>query len=203
MLTDSQIAATHAQSPIASNIKIIPFAETIAISTYDNRHQFIRVATVLLDNDITPSGKKRRNTVIKFAPAIAQDAFKEKTEWLYIFTINGQIVKIGGTRTGLAERAGSYLCGHHVAARKKSGKCSVTNAFIYNTFEFYLHLGFNIEMFGYKLPKKEVEITIFGKTTLAVVQTYNIYEAQYIEAHKTTYGFAPFMSKNADPAHRS
>ena len=80
MLTDSQIAATHAQSPVASNIKIIPFAETIAISTYDNRHQFIRVATVLLDNDITPSGKKRRNTVIKFAPAIAQDAFKEKTE---------------------------------------------------------------------------------------------------------------------------
>jgi hypothetical protein len=57
-------------------------------------------------------------------------------------------------------------------------------------------------MFGYKLPKKEVEITIFSKTALAVVQTYNIYEAQYIEAHKNTYGFAPFMSKNADPVHR-
>lgn len=53
-------------------------------------------------------------------------------------------------------------------------------------------------MFGYKLPKKEVEITIFGKTALAVVQTYNSYEA-----HKNTYGFVPFMSKNADPVHRA
>jgi hypothetical protein len=52
--------------------------------------------------------------------------------------MNGYIIKIGGTRTGLKERCGSYLCGHHIEERDKSGDCSKTNAYIYNTFEFYL-----------------------------------------------------------------
>ena len=52
--------------------------------------------------------------------------------------MNDYIIKIGGTRTGLKERCGSYLCGHHVEERDKSGDCSKTNAYIYNTFEFYL-----------------------------------------------------------------
>ena len=57
---------------------------------------------------------------------------------IYIFTINNYIVKIGGTRNGLKDRTNSYLCGHYILERGKSGKCSITNAFIYNTFDFYL-----------------------------------------------------------------
>ena len=32
----------------------------------------------------------------------------------------------------------SYLCGQHVLERGKSGDCSKTNAYIYNSFVFYL-----------------------------------------------------------------
>ena len=59
------------------------------------------------------------------------------------------IVKIGGTRTGLKGRVSSYLCGHHIEERGKSGDCSKTNGFIYNTMEFYLNLGCKIKMYGY------------------------------------------------------
>lgn len=64
--------------------------------------------------------------------------FSNKFEWIYIFTINDHIVKIEGTRTCLKDRCISYLCGHHTTDRGKSGKCSGTNAYIYNTFYFYL-----------------------------------------------------------------
>jgi hypothetical protein len=67
--------------------------------------------------------------------------------------INDYIVKIGGTRAGLRGRANSYLCGHHIKERSKSGDCSKTNGFIYNTFVHYLNKGFKIEMYAYKFQE--------------------------------------------------
>ena len=123
-------------------IKLIPTNKTIPFEDYNRKAHFIPIADIVLDRECFTSGKKqgnkKRNTLIQFVPTISTEAFNKKTEWLYLLVMNGRIVKIGGTRTGLKGRIASYLCGHHVEERGKSGDCSKTNGFIYNTFEFYL-----------------------------------------------------------------
>ena len=77
-------------------------------------------------------------------------AWEEKREYVYCIvmknndTDDGLIVKIGGTRTGMKDRFGSYLCGHHVIERNKSGKMSVTNAHLYHTIEHGLYIKNNL-----------------------------------------------------------
>jgi len=70
---------------------------------------FNKVASVYLDNDFVFDKnkniyRKKRKTNIKFIKEISKQEFDIKQEWLYIFTINDIIVKIGGTRTGLKKQ---------------------------------------------------------------------------------------------------
>jgi hypothetical protein len=112
------------------------------------------------------------------------------------------IVKIGGTRTGLKGRVSSYLCGHHIKERGKSGDCSKTNGYIYNTLEFYLKLGSKIQMYGYELPKTEFTIEIFGKERKIIAQTYHAYESTFLEDYKNNYNVYPILSDNSDPDYK-
>lgn len=187
-------------------IKLIPLNKTISYDGYELKNNFVLVANILLDNDKiidgVKKGLKKRKTLIKFERVITQKLFNESAEWLYLFVINGQIVKIGGTRTGLKQRVRSYLCGHHVPERGKSGDCSKTNAYIYNTFEFYLQQGCTIQMYGYELPKIFLTHKIINEKVVAPVQTYHIYESKYLAHYKQKYGDYPFLSDNCDPKHR-
>lgn len=137
------ISKLYENSLLKKWIKLISTDKTILFENYNRKDYFIQVADIILDNEFFISGIKKRNTLIQFVPTISNKEFNEKIEWLYLFVINGMIVKIGGTRTGLNKRIVSYLCGHHIKERNKSGYCSKTNGFIYNTFEFYLNLGLN------------------------------------------------------------
>jgi hypothetical protein len=187
-------------------IKLIPENKTILFEEYNRKDHFIPIADILLDKETFESGKKqgikKRNTLIQFIPKISNEDFNKKTEWLYLLLMNGRIVKIGGTRTGLKGRVSSYLCGHHVEERGKSGDCSKTNGFIYNTFEFYLGLGCKIEMYGYELPKTEFTIEIFGKETKITAQTYHAYESTFLEDYKKNYNDYPLLSDNCDPDYK-
>ena len=187
-------------------IKRITTDKTIPFEEYNRKDHFIPIADIVLDSECFTCGKKegnkKRNTLIQFVPTISTEAFNKKTEWLYLFVINGMIVKIGGTRTGLRGRVASYLCGHHIEERGKSGDCSKTNGFIYNTFEFYLNLGCKIQMYGYELPKTEKIIEIFGKETKITVQTYHAYESTFLEDYKKNYNEYPILSDNCDPDYK-
>ena len=187
-------------------VKLIPHQQTVPFADYVHREHFQFVGSIVLDEDIAEKGKKQgqktRNTVIKLINSLPEADYKKKAEWLYIFTINGRIVKIGGTRDGLKGRWGSYLCGHHISERGKSRDCSKTNGFIYNTFEFYLTQGCNIEMHGYELPRTEIVSEILGIPTVIVAQTYHAYESRFMESHKTIYGHNPFLCDNGDPEYR-
>jgi hypothetical protein len=187
-------------------IKLIPSYKTIPFDEYNRREQFIPIADIVLDSEIFTSGKKlgnkKRDTLIQFKPIISNEEFIKKNEWLYLLVINGMIVKIGGTRTGLKGRVASYLCGHHIEERGKSGDCSKTNGFIYNTFAFYLQLGCDIKMYGYELPKTEFTIEIFGKETNITVQTYHAYESILLEDYKKYYNNYPILSDKCDPNYK-
>ena len=113
-------------------IKLISLDKTIPFDSYNRKEYFVPVADIVLDSELSATGTKKRNTLIQFIPKISNEAFKKKNEWLYLLIINGNIVKIGGTRTGLKGRVASYLCGHHIEERGKSGDCSKTNGFIYS-----------------------------------------------------------------------
>ena len=200
------IIELYNNSPIKKWIKLISTDKTIPFDEYNRKGNFIPIADIVLDNELFTSGKKqgnkKRNTLIQFVPTISADEFNKKNEWLYLLVINGMIVKIGGTRTGLKGRVSSYLCGHHIEERGKSGDCSKTNGFIYNTFEFYLSLGCKIQMYGYELPKTEIIIEIFGKETKITAQTYHAYESTFLEDYKKNYNEYPILSDNCDPDYK-
>ena len=202
----ANITELHESSLIKNWIKLIPTDKSIPFEDYNRKDHFIPIADIVLDSELFTSGikqgTKKRNTLIQFVPTISNEAFNKKTEWLYLFVINGMIVKIGGTRTGLKGRVASYLCCHHIEERGKSGDCSKTNGFIYNTFEFYLNLGYKIQMYGYELPKTEFTIEIFGKETKITAQTYHAYESRFLEDYKAQYSEYPILSDNCDPDYK-
>lgn len=202
----ANINELYESSLIKKWIKLITTDKTISFEEYNRKDNFIPIADIALDNELSTSGKKqgkkKRDTLIHFIPTIPTEAFNKKTEWLYLLVINGMIVKIGGTRTGLKGRVTSYLCGHHIEERGKSGDCSKTNGFIYNTFVFYLNLGCKIQMYGYELPKTETTIKIFGKETKIIAQTYHAYESTFLEDYKKNYNEYPILSDNCDPDYK-
>ena len=196
------IRELYESSPVKKWIKLIPEEKTADFDSYNRKEYFKHVADITLDEEMREDSKKKRNTLIQFTPQISKEEFSRDTEWLYIFTINNRIVKIGGTRKGIKGRVASYLCGHHIEERGKSGDCSKTNGFIYNTFHFYLELGCNIKMYGYELPKTEFTIEIFGKPTKIAAQTFHAYESTFIEDYKKNYNMYPILCDNCDPNYK-
>lgn len=182
-------------------IKAINLSSELLVSDYTVGHAFTKVADVVLDNDFTAKGKKARNTVIKFEPNDKKQWQKE-VEYVYLIVVNGKIVKIGGTRKGLKGRAASYLCGHHVQERQKSGRCSVTNAYVYNTLHFYLKNGFTIEIYAYEIEPVIVDVNIFGQVRKVSAQVYQAFEAYCLEEYKKQTGKYPVLSDNADPTYK-
>lgn len=185
---------------------MIPTEKTIPFDKYNRKEYFMLIADIVLDRELLTSGKKignkKRTTLIQFIPTISYEVFNKKTEWLYLFVMNGMIVKIGGTRTGLKGRVLSYLCGHHIKERGKSGDCSKTNGIIYNTFEFYLNLGCKIQMYGYELPKIDHSTEILDKETKITVQTYHAYESTFLDDYKKNYNDYPILNNNCDPDYK-
>jgi hypothetical protein len=193
-------------SPMNMWIKLIPFDKTVAYEDYNRTNLFTKAANIVIDDEVNPTtNQRRRQTLIRAENCYEnREDFRRDVEQIYIFTIAGRIVKIGGTRTGLCQRFGSYLCGHHVPQRGKSGKMSVTNAFIYHTFEFYLNLGCKIEMYAYRIPPVPVILSdVFGRSITDYAQVFHIYESVALDEFKKTYSFNPPLSDNADPGYRT
>ena len=187
-------------------LKPITMEETVPIEEYEDRHLFVEFCDIVLDNDIATKGKKEgakaRQTVIKCEPVVPLDEYNKKNvEDIYLFVMNGRILKIGGTRVGWKDRFGSYLCGHHIPERGGSRDCSKTNGFIYNTLEFYLQLGCSVKVYVYRLPKAVIVREICGQTIEISAQTYHAYEAVLMSRFTKKYGFLPILCDNADPTY--
>lgn len=170
---------------------------------YKFSRYFDLVANVLLDTEKTKEGKKKRQTTIKFEPTISKERWKEKSQYCYIFTMNDKIIKIGGTRDGLHNRTTSYLCGYYTKENRKSGKCSVTNARIYNTFEYYLKKGKKIKMYAYHILNTMTTIKVFDEDINVDAQVYQAYETKCLEEYRKQTDRFPILSLNCDPKYKT
>lgn len=175
-------------------IKEINIEEELSFNVYKRKNDFIHVANVELDL------KKKRQTVIQFLPVINDELFKVNKEWIYLFTINDKIVKIGGTRNGLRNRCGSYLCGHHIEERGKKETSSITNRYIYNTFDYYLRNNGKIKMYAKDLIPIKIKQKILDENVEILTQTYHAYESVYLnDFKKYNDNKIPILNYNYDP----
>jgi len=214
--TTTEIQELVNESPVKYWIRMAPADKAPNVHEYDeyihsfnDDNFFNEVGNIVFDTEIATKGnkkgKEKRQTVIMLQYNTPEEAkqYAQTNEYIYIFTIDDKIVKIGGTRTSIAERWGSYLCGHHIKERGKSRDCSKTNGYIYNTFEFYLKQGCEIKMYAMCLPKYYLQKTILAEEKKEVVQTYHIYESLYIKNFKDKYGYLPIFCDNSDPIVRN
>lgn len=176
-------------------VKKIQYTTEIRLVDFPLSTEFVPVSNIILDTS-------NRGTLIQFVPLIPKNIWEGTTEWNYIITFNDHIVKIGGTRTGLKGRTGSYLCGHHIRERGKSGDCSKTNGFLYNSILYYLMTGVDVKMYGNSLPKKTLHTFVYGEKKNIDVQTFHIYEGVLLERYKFEKGRYPILNDNSSPETR-
>lgn len=178
-------------------IKTFTEENSVPLSVFEDSKFFKYIADIVIDDEKTKYGKKKRQTEIKLNFPVNDDG-----QWLYLITINDRIVKIGGTRKGLRERFGSYLCGYHIEKNGKSGKASETNKYVYNTLCSYLKKGYKVKYYGYKLPEEKINRNLFGEETDIYVQTFHAYESKLLDKFKKKYKYLPFLNQNSDPEYR-
>lgn len=170
-ITQSQLAKKFLDGELARKkwAKSINYDNAeLDINTFNNSCDgvFVNAGKIILD-DTT------RQSTIQVIPKNKKD-WNEKVEKIYIFVRNNKIIKIGGSRNCMKQRFTSYLCGHHVTERGKSGKMSVTNAHIYHTIEKDLIETNSIwEFYVWKLPIIQHTINILGYYTKIISQTYH------------------------------
>lgn len=155
---------------------------------FSHSSSFTHVADVLID-------RTERQTLVEFSP-VDVHKWRDHGNWIYMFTVDDFIVKIGGTKNGLKQRAGSYLCGHYTRA---SGKCSVTNGLIYNTLLSYLKDGAVIRMYGMKCLPVVATVDVFGECHTVEAQIFDVYESVLIRKHAVEHGAPPIFSSRSDP----
>jgi len=163
--------------------------KSMKFEDFSHSKNFAHVANIIIDR------VEKRQTLLEFA-YVDTYMWNDSGNWIYIFTINDHIVKIGGTKNGLRQRAASYLCGHHT---RKSNVCSVTNGIIYNTFLSYLIDGATIKMYGMKCPVVSTTIVAFGETHTVEAQIFDVYESVLIRKYATEHGTPPILSSRSDP----
>ena len=177
--------------------KSIPNSGLLSITEFNNicGEVFEKSADIIIDSAV------KRQTVIACQPYNC-DAWKNPCENVYVIVRNGYIMKIGGSRTSMKDRFTSYLCGHQVTERGKSGKMSVTNAHIYHSIESDLLSSITRnkwEFYVWKLPVVSIEVDIFEEKTTIIAQTFHAYETKCIKKYQKHTGKLPPFCDNCDP----
>ena len=177
----------------------------ITIQDFNNKcgDVFREIAKIILD-----LSNKRQGTLD--IELVNKELWNIKKEFIYIITVNGFIIKIGGTRDGMKGRWSSYCCGYYVPQRKKKdgtpypGKMSVTNAYLYHTIENDLIMNKNNKwnIYVWDLPVSKFNMNILGEDTIIIAQTFHAYETICIKKYKILTGSLPLLCDNCDPNYK-
>ena len=193
-----------------AHVRHVDLDTTPDLSDFCLKDHFVKVADIMPDTELRKKdasggkGKKKkdqksRQTLIKFVPTIPKKTWEKKGEYIYLFVVNGRIVKIGCTRTSMYARCGSYLAGHGIPEITGGTACS-TNAFIYWTFVWLLTHGKKIEMYAAELPKAVVIQSFFGFEEEIETQVCHRWERRAMLEYQKQFGKLPPLSSNYDPS---
>ena len=125
-----------------------------------------------------------------------EEKYESYRELIYAIVIDGKIVKIGGTYTGMKKRHGSYNCGTRKARAK--GTCSVTN-FDITEYQFTaLRQGKTVEWYVFDVPLAEATINLpWGEEITYNAKTYMKYESSLSHKYAELRGaVAPFNKQD-------
>jgi hypothetical protein len=173
--------------------------KTPSLMDFCLNRDFAKVAYIVSDTEVRKDGKKARQTLLQFSPTVPKQAWEEKGQYIYLFVVNGRIVKIGCTRTSISARCGSYLAGHGIP-EVTGGTAGSTNAFIYWTFVWLLSCGKKIEMYAAELPKAVVVQSFFGFEEKIETQVCHRWERRVMIEFEKQFGRTPPLSSNYDPS---
>ena len=123
-----------------------------------------------------------------------EEKYDSYRELIYAIVIDGKIVKIGGTYTGMKKRHGSYNCGTRKARAK--GTCSVTN-FDITEYQFTaLRQGKTVEWYVFDVPLAEATINLpWGEEITYNAKTYMKYESSLCHKYAELKGAVPPCNK--------
>ena len=123
-----------------------------------------------------------------------EEKYESYRELIYAIVIDGKIVKIGGTYTGMKKRHGSYNCGTRKARAK--GTCSVTN-FDITEYQFTaLCQGKTVEWYVFDVPLAEATINLpWGEEITYNAKTYMKYESSLSHKYAELRGAVPPFNK--------
>ena len=123
-----------------------------------------------------------------------EEKYDSYRELIYAIVIDGKIVKIGGTYTGMKKRHGSYNCGTRKARAK--GTCSVTN-FDITEYQFTaLRQGKTVEWYVFDVPLAETTVNLpWGDEISYNAKTYLKYESSLTHKYAALKGAVPPLNK--------
>tara|TARA_R110002074_G_scaffold139425_1_gene285146 strand:+ start:208 stop:783 length:576 start_codon:yes stop_codon:yes gene_type:complete len=123
----------------------------------------------------------------------------EHCQGVYLLTVNGKVVKIGGTETGLAKRWGSYNNGTK-KIRMGAGNGSVTNYYIIQALKAALKQGYIVEWYFKKMDYIEEEVELYSgeviQNRLYPNGQYKDHEKDLLSYYESITGFHPVLSSN-------
>ena len=152
----------------------------------------------ICDAGLKPEYRFRDNPEVNPIQYNVVNGFEEKyesyRELIYAIVIDGKIVKIGGTYTGMKKRHGSYNCGTRKARAK--GTCSVTN-FDITEYQFTaLRQGKTVEWYVFDVPLAEATINLpWGEEITYNAKTYMKYESSLSHKYAELRGAVPPFNK--------
>jgi len=181
--------------------------EMVSIVEYNERcsGNFQRCGNIILDESVS-----RQTSLLVETPLELVERWGRESEHIYAIVRNGEVMKLGGTRTGMKKRWDSYKCGHCVPQRiqKRSGepfpgKMSVTNAHLYHTIEADLLEGGKWEFWSWELPSHTFQVEMpTGAKVMIATQTYHAYESWSMSEFRRMAGHIPQLCNNSDPNYR-
>jgi hypothetical protein len=136
---------------------------------------------------------------IKYHDYIPSAEFYEHCDGVYLIVIDGKIVKIGGTLTGLAKRWGSYNNGTD-KIRKGASNGSCANYYVTTAIKAALNNGHSVEWYYKKLNYEIRTLNIYGieiTENVCVDGGYKIHEKALLTFYKNKTNNYPKLSKNS------
>ncbi len=167
---------------------------------YEYFKYFTKVGDYVLDKN-----EKTKNMLSVRVDTEKEKVYEERRNLVYLIVKDDEIVKVGGTKTGMKARIASYSCGYYIKERKNSegknypGKMSGTNAYLYHTIYHYTKKGSKFSLYVYPIEDKFVEVEIFGVKKIIKTQIYEEWEKQCLDKYKETYGKLPILCDNSHP----